>query len=221
LGGYAEKEDLVSKWQCAGTLKEGENKDDKWITVTGSGNTKKLLKPKLKPTLHNAFAILSQPDNPTNYNKSGPPLQMADNKTIIPPDPREYCRQRKIAWRQHIKQTLRRLRDSDNLFLDNNITLAEDKQTNLFKANDSNKKRIAINATHTKRGTTSIGFAQRGHNAAYSLGSAFNRRIKKINKNKHVSFAAHNKVHHYINNEQPIMVMYDSGADGHYISKKD
>jgi hypothetical protein len=172
--------------------------------VTGSGKTKKLLKPKLKPTLHNAFAILSQPDNSTNYNMSGPPLQMDDDKTIIPPDPREYRRQCKIAWRQHIKQTLRQLRDSNDLFLNNSITLAEDKRTSLAEANDSNKKRMAINTAHIKSGTTSIGFAQCGRNAAYSLGSAFNRMIKKINKNKHVSFATHNKVHHYINNEQPI-----------------
>jgi len=34
--------------------------------------------------------------------------------------------------------------------------------------------------------------------------------MKKINKNKHVSFATH-----------PVMVTYDSGADGHYISEKD
>jgi hypothetical protein len=78
-----------------------------------------------------------------------------------------------------------------------------------------------INAAHTKRGTPSIGIAQRGRNAAYSLGSAFNWTIKKINKNKHVSFATHNKVHQYTNNEQPIMVTYDSGANGHYISEKD
>jgi hypothetical protein len=45
--------------------------------------------------------------------------------------------------------------------------------------------------------------------------------IKKINKNKHVSFATHNKVHQYTNNEHPIMVTYDSGANRHYISKKD
>jgi hypothetical protein len=201
--------------------KEGENKDDKWITVTDSGKTKKLLTPKLKLTLHNAFAILSQPDDPTNYNMSNPPLQMDDDKTILPPDPREHRRQCKIARRQHIKQTLLRLRDSNNLFLDNSITLAEDKRTCLAKANGSNKKRMAINTAHTKRGTTSIGFAQRGSNAAYSLGSAFSRTIKKINKNKHVSFATHNKVHQYINNEQPIMVTYNSGANGHYISEKD
>ncbi len=146
---------------------------------------------------------------------------MDDDKTIIPSDPREHRRQRKIARQQHIKQTLRRLRDSDKLFPDNSITLAEDKQTSLAKATDSNKKPMAINAAYTKRGTTSIGFAQRGRNAAYSVGSAFNWTIKKINKNKHVSFATHNKVHQYINNEQPIIVKYDSGADGHYISEKD
>jgi hypothetical protein len=146
---------------------------------------------------------------------------MDEDKTILPPDPREHRRQRKIARRQHIKQTLRRLRDSNNLFLDDSITLAEDERTSLAKADDTNKKRMAINAAHTKRGTTSIGFAQRGRNAAYSLSSAFNRTIKKINKNKHVSFATNNRVHQYNSNEQPIMVTYDSGADGHYISKKD
>ncbi len=171
--------------------------------------------------MHNAFAILSQPDDPTNYNMSGPPLQMDDDKTIIPPDPQEYRRRCKIARQQHIKQTLQRLRDSDNLFLDDSITLAEDERTSLAKTNNSNKKRMAINTAHIKRGTTSIGFAQRGRNAAYSLGSAFNRTIKKINKNRHVSFTTHNKVHHYINNEQPIMVTYNSGANEHYISEKD
>jgi hypothetical protein len=150
---------------------------------------------------------------------SGPPLQMDDDKTIIPSYLQEHHRQHKMARQQHIKQTLRQLRDSDELFLDDSITLAEGKRTSLAKANDSNKKRMAINAAHTKRGTTSIGFAQRGCNAANSLGSAFNRMIKKINKNKHVSFATHNKVHQYINNEQPIMVTYNSGANGHYISE--
>ncbi len=200
---------------------EGENKDDKWITVTGKGKTKNLLKPKLEPKLHNAFAILSQPDAPTIYNMSSPALQMDNNKTIIPHDPREHRRQQKIARQQHIKQTLRQLCDRDDLFLNNSITLAEDKRTSLAKDDTSNKKRLAINAALTKRGTLSIGIAQRGRNAAYSLSSAFNRTIKKINKNKHVSFATHNEVHQYTNNEQPIMVAYDSGADGNYISKKD
>jgi len=152
---------------------------------------------------------------------SGPPLQMDNDKTILPLDPQEHRMKRKIAQRQHIKQTLRRLHDNDNLFLDSSITLAEEERTSLAKADESNRKRMAINAAHTKRVTTSIGFAQRGCNAAYSLGSAFNRMIKKINKNKHVSFATHNRVHQYSSNEQPIMVTYNSGADGHNISEKD
>jgi hypothetical protein len=43
--------------------------------------------------LHDAFAILSQPDAPTIYYMSGLALQMDDDKTIIPPDPREHHRQ--------------------------------------------------------------------------------------------------------------------------------
>jgi len=99
--------------------------------VTGRGKTKHLLKPILKPTLHNAFAILSQPDDPTSYNMSGPPLKMDDDKTILPPDPQEHRKQHNIARQQHIKQTLRRLHDSDNLFLGDSITLAEDERTSL------------------------------------------------------------------------------------------
>jgi hypothetical protein len=139
--------------------------------VTGKGKHKNLRKPKLKPTLHIAFAILSQPDDPTSYKMSGPTLKMDDDKTILPPDPREHSRQRKKAWRQHIMQTLWCLHDSDNLFLDDSITLAGDERTSLAKANETNKKRMAINAAHTNRGTTSIGLAQRGCNAAYNLGA--------------------------------------------------
>jgi len=146
---------------------------------------------------------------------------MDDNKTIIPPDPREHRRQCKIARGQHIKQMLQCLRDSDDLFLDDSITLTEDERTSLAKADDNNRKRMANNDAHNKRGTTSIGFAQCGRNAAYSLGSAFNWTIKKINKNKHVSFATHNRVHQYSSNEQPIIITYGSGADRHYISEKD
>ncbi len=147
--------------------------------MTGKSKPNHLLKPKPRPTLHNAFAILSQPDDPINYTMSRPKLTMDDDKTILPPDPHAHCRQRKIARWQHIKQTLWRLLDSNNLFLDDSITLADEEGTSLAKANETDKKRMAINAAHTKRGTRSIDLAQCGRNAAYSLGSAFNRTIKK------------------------------------------
>ncbi len=63
--------------------------------------------------------------------------------------------------------------------------------------------------------------AQRGCNTAYSLGMTIGRTLKKISNNKHVRFAKNNEVHLFDNAETPIMITYDSGADGHYISKKD
>jgi hypothetical protein len=59
-------------------------------------------------------------------------------------------------------------------------------------------------------------------NTAYCLGSAFNQTIKKLNKNIHVSFAKQHKVHLFDAMSTPsIMLTYDSGADGHYVSKHD
>jgi hypothetical protein len=74
---------------------DGENNNDKWITVTGNGKAKNLLNPKPNPKVHNAFAILSQPNAPTHYGVLSPTQQIDDDKTIIPPGPQEHCRQQK------------------------------------------------------------------------------------------------------------------------------
>jgi hypothetical protein len=65
--------------------------------VTGNGKTKKLLNPKPKPKLHNAFAVHSQPNTPTYYNALGPAQQMDNNRTIIPLCPRAHFRQQKLS----------------------------------------------------------------------------------------------------------------------------
>ena len=153
---------------------DGEKDNDNWITVTGNGKTKKLLNPKPNPKVHNAFAILSQPDAPTHYDAPRPTQQINDDKTITPPGPREHRRQQKIAQRQHIKHTLRWLCKSDDLFLDNSITQAKDECTAIAKNNTNNAKRIAINSAHAQCDQPTIGLAQRGQNTAYCLGSAFN-----------------------------------------------
>jgi hypothetical protein len=131
-----------------GTPEDGENNNDKWITVTGNGKAKHVLNLKPNPKVHNAFAILSQPDAPTHYNALSPTQQINDNKTIIPPGPQQHCRQQKNAWCQHIKQTLWRLRESDDLFLENSITQAKDERTAIAKNNTNNAKRVAINSAH-------------------------------------------------------------------------
>jgi hypothetical protein len=161
LGGYASKGNKSGdNWRCAGTPENGEKDNDKWITVTGNGKTKTLLTPKPNPKVHNAFAILSQPDALTHYNVLRPTQQIKDDKTIIPPGPREHCRQQKIARRRHIKQTLWRLCKSDDLFLDNSITQDKDEHTAIAKNDINNVKHVAIDSTHAQCNQPTIGLAQ-------------------------------------------------------------
>jgi hypothetical protein len=153
---------------------DGEKDNDNWITVTGNSKTKNLLYLNPNPKVHNAFAILSQPNTPTHYNAPRSTQQINDNKTIISPGPQEHHRQQKIAQCQHIKQTLRQLRKSDDLFLDNSITQAKDECTAIAKNNTNKAKRIAIDSAHAQRNQPTIGLSQRGQNMAYCLGSTFN-----------------------------------------------
>ncbi len=94
----------------------------------------------------------------------------------------EHRRQRKIARRQHIKQTLRLLSESENLFLDNNITQAEDERTILAKDNQTNTQRRVIDSAYVKNNKPAIGLAQRGRNTAYSLGMTIRQSAKHSRK---------------------------------------
>jgi hypothetical protein len=53
----------------------------------------------------------------------------------------------------------------------------------------------------------------------HSIGSAFKRAVKTINSTQHVCFSLQHKVR-TIKNNNVVMVTYDSGADGHYISER-
>jgi hypothetical protein len=103
--------------------------------------------------------------------------------------------------------------------LDNNITQAKDERTILAKGNQTNTQCRAINSAHVKNNKPAIGLAQRGCNTTYSLGMTIGRTLKKISNNEHVRFAKNNEVHFFDNAETPIMMTYNSGANGHYISK--
>jgi hypothetical protein len=118
-----------------------ENDESDWIQVKYQNSPKtKLTSPdnsitKNSITKHNAYGILSQSNNPIPDNETiyiDPPLAQQDA------DVHEHRRQRKIAWRQHIKQMLHLLSKSENLFLDNNITQAKDERTILSKGNTGN-----------------------------------------------------------------------------------
>jgi hypothetical protein len=190
-----------------------------WIQVKHKNSPKtKLTSPVNSITTHNAYDILSHSDGPIPDDETiyiDPPLAQQDA------DIHEHCRQRKIARCQHIKQMLHLLSKSKNLFLDNNITQAEDEWTILAKCDQTNTQRRAIDSAHIKNNKPAIGLAQRGCNTTCSLGTTIGQTLKKISNNKHVRFAKNNEVHLFDNAETPIMITYDSGANGHYISEKD
>jgi hypothetical protein len=75
-------------------------------------------------------------------------------------------------------------------------------------ATTSSLKRVTIDSAHAQCDQPCIKLAQRGQNMA--------------TKQKHVSFAKQNKVHLFNAKSTPsIMLMYNSGANRHYISKHD
>jgi hypothetical protein len=204
-----------------GTPEDRQNDNDKWITGTGNGKTKHLLNPKPKPKVHNAFAILSQPNAPTYYDGPSPTQQMNDNKTIIPPGPREHRRQKKMLgairsnkhYGGYAKKTVCSL-----------TTASPKPRTNAppLPRMTPTMQSMAINSTHAQCNQPTIRLTQHGQNTAYSLSSAFKRIIKKLNRNKHVSLAMQNKVHLFNATSTPsIMLTYYSEANRYYISKHD
>ena len=144
-----------------------------------------------------------------------------DDKTIMPTNRKEHRLKRKAARRQHLKLTLRQLKDSKELFFDNSIAQAEDERTTMAKNDNKNARRIAIDAAHAKQDKPQIGMVQQGRNTAYTFGSALKRQFKNIIKSKHVRFAKQHTVRQIDENITCVMVDYDSGADGNYISKED
>jgi hypothetical protein len=123
-------------------------------------------------TLHNAFTILSLSNNPTiNPNdKQHAKVQVTKLAEAVAGHKQE-CQQQQDP-RRHVRNTLKRLQESKELFLNGSITQAEDERTTMAKEDTSNAKRAAIHAAH-KFNTIDIGLIQQGQNIVNNIGSPF------------------------------------------------
>jgi hypothetical protein len=128
-------------------------------------------------------------------------------------------RQREKIWK-HQWDTLKGPKENEELFFNKCITQAEDERTMIAKENKTNAQRLAIDDAHDYRTKPTVGLWQYGRNITYKIKSAFNRTLKSINKTKHVRFSPQHKVR-LIKDNSVVMITYNSGADGHYISEKD
>ena len=90
----------------------------------------------------------------------------------------------------------------------------------IAKENKTNAKRLAIDNSHGYQTKPTVGMWQYGCNITHKIKSAFNQTLKSINKTKHIQFSPQHNVQ-LIKDSSVDMITYDSGVDGHYISKKD
>ncbi len=117
----------------------------------------------------------------------------------------------------HRRQALQRLAQQDDLFLEESITTAEDERTAMAKADKTDSRQKTVDRAHKQSMTKpTASITQRAQNTTYGICTAFKRTATRLLTNKkQVTFGntiEHaNTVHH----------TYDSGADGHYVSKDD
>jgi hypothetical protein len=140
---------------------------------------------------------------------------------------KEEKQERKRLRQKHRLATFRRLAQQEDLFLDECITTAEDERTILAKKDVKNRKKKAIDAAHTPGSTPmrTPGYAQRARNAKYTATTALHRAFGKLFSQKRVSFRLGSDAYHLSqaksDGANSVLITYDSGADGHYISEAD
>ena len=101
--------------------------------------------------------------------------------------------------------------------------MAEDERTEMAKSDKSNARRVAIDTAHSTSTKPQPSLLQQSKNLSRMLSAATRRLVRKItNSNQHrVTFAGQAMVAEYNPEDTTVMITYDSGADGHYISEDD
>ena len=89
-------------------------------------------------TLHNAFSILSLSNDPTieSDNKEHVIVQLSKLAEAVMSNKLKRLQQR--DRQKHVKDTLQRLQESEELFFDKSITQAEDERTAIAKEDTCN-----------------------------------------------------------------------------------
>ena len=102
--------------------------------------------------------------------------------------------------------------------------MAEDERTEMAKSDKSNARRVAIDTAHLTPTKQNPSLLQHSKNLGQMLSAEKRRLVCKLtnsNQNR-VTFAGQAMVAEYNTEDTTVvMVTYDSGADGHYISEND
>ena len=112
----------------------------------------------------------------------------------------------------------------DEGIIDLYITKAEDERTAIAKQDRKDASLITIYiahaAYHLSRSKPQL--LHQGKNIGYVLAKTVCKLVHKFtNNNQQVRFRHRPTVTRFHNEEEPIMITYDSGADNHYMSEAD
>ena len=134
----------------------GQDNDGNWIEVTRrkSSRTKTNNHTALYTTTKNNFTPLTEDTDPSkNTHDTITNTAHVPQKYMMSdiPGTKADKQERKIQQREHFKLTLILLAQQDDLFLNNCITQAEDKQTTMAKADTTNAHRQTINKAHNHK----------------------------------------------------------------------
>jgi hypothetical protein len=90
--------------------------------------------------------------------------------------------------RKYRRETLKQLKENEELFFNEAITCAKNEQTTIAKENRTDAQRLAIDDAHDYRPKPIVGMWQYGCNITNKIKSAFKQTLKSINKTKQVRF---------------------------------
>jgi hypothetical protein len=122
-----------------------------------------------------------------------------------------------------IKKKLKDATDTDDAIIKQYIDLAEDESTEMAKNDKSNACRVAIDTAHSTPTKPKTPLLQQSKNLGRMISAVTHRLVRKItHSNQHcVTFSGQAMVAEYNSENSTVIVTYNTGADGHYISEKD
>ena len=124
--------------------------------------------------------------------------------------------------RLHARQQKQAQTAGDHQLLDQHITWAQDERTAAAKANILHPRRQAIDNAHMRARKPTVTLRQASKNTGYALATNIKRTLRKcLPSAHHVTFQAQAHVCYFHPDTSEPMITYDSGADGHYLSKAD
>ena len=185
--------------------------EDSWQKVEGKHTNKLncMTQPYNSIVTRNNYQALA-----TSSTTLDPPE--TEDTTVATPAPSSARKARK----RYIRHILRQIEQQESAFLDRSITRAENEKTELAKRDPNNKYRRAVEHGDTKQ-KQPLTWWQSSKNTTQNIATGLKRMIQQTQQQKCVRFAKIRQVRTFGLHEHPIMVTYDSGADGHYISEQD